>query len=91
MQYLSETEELELFETRPIMELIEYKWDRFAYKFHSFGCIMHIIYMLTLTIYIEQIYCKPQPLDHQEMMPYNIILALGILYPLIYDNIQLFR
>lgn len=58
MKLLSETDELQLFQTRPVIEIIEYGWDNFARKFHTFGCSMHMFYMLTLSIFVQEIFCK---------------------------------
>lgn len=88
---LSETDELQLFDTKPVIELIEYGWNTFAYKFHMFGCMMHLFYMLTLSIFVNEIYCKSHTGHEEDTIIYNFLLALGILYPFFYDNIQLYK
>lgn len=51
---------------------------------------MHLFYMLTLSIYINNNFCIEHE-SHQdgekEVFFYNFLLAVGILYPFVYDNI----
>ena len=44
--------EKSIFLTDSIKTLIQFKWDSYAFVPHIFGFFMHIIYILTLTIYI---------------------------------------
>ena len=88
---LAETDELELFETRPVTEIIEYSWTAFAYKFHILGFSMHMFYMWTLCVYIQEVYCIAHIEVENHLIIYKCMLSVGILYPLIYDNIQMYK
>ena len=90
MGLLNETEELEIYETQTIQELIQFKWDKYARKHHIFGCMMHLFYIFTLVLYINIVYIhnSGSPKDQQT---YSILLAFGILYPAMYDWTQMFR
>ena len=48
----SETE-LEMFESETLQDLISFKWDAYAYKFHLFGCTVHFIYIIFLFMYTD--------------------------------------
>lgn len=65
---------------------------------------MHFIYLLTITLYINDNYTKPphhgdsdaEEEEHHEgkfndKFVYLALLSVGIIYPLIYDNYQLYK
>jgi hypothetical protein len=56
MGLLNETEELVIYETQTIQELIQFKWDKYARRHHIFGCMMHLFYIFTLVLYINIVY-----------------------------------
>jgi hypothetical protein len=47
-----ETEEVCIFEASCIKEVIEYKWTVYGRRFHAFGFLMHIVYVVALNIYV---------------------------------------
>ena len=51
MQLLNESEELAIFATDTIIELLEFKWDNYGLTFHKIGCFMQIFYVTMLFIY----------------------------------------
>lgn len=52
----SESEELEIFCSAAISDVIKFKWDEFALNIHMVGCFFHFFYMTILIIYINAIY-----------------------------------
>lgn len=52
MEMCFNSNELELFKTKTIIQLLEFKWESFAFKIHSIGLIMHFFYMTVLFLYI---------------------------------------
>ena len=58
MRLLNESDELMIFATDTIMQLIQFKWDEYAYTFHKIGCVMQIFYIVMMFIYINQVYIK---------------------------------
>ena len=56
MGLLNEAEELEIFKTKTIQQLIEYKFETYARWHHTFGFFMHSIYITVLFFYINIIY-----------------------------------
>ena len=50
------TEELDIFETESLKEMIDFKWENYARKFHLFGCFMHFTYVFTMSIFVFEVY-----------------------------------
>lgn len=40
MQLISESEELDIFNTETIQQLLDFKWDEYGLTFHKIGCLM---------------------------------------------------
>jgi hypothetical protein len=58
MLMCSNSDELDLFCSNAICDVINFKWDEFALKIHMVGCFFHFFYMTILIIYINAIYIK---------------------------------
>ena len=56
MGLLNGTEELSIFDTQSVQQLIEFKWDSYALNHHLIGCGLHFFYLIILMIYINIIY-----------------------------------
>lgn len=56
MDMCQDSEELELFNSLAIQDVIDFKWTEFAYRIHLVGCFFHFFYMTILIIYIKAIY-----------------------------------
>lgn len=88
MSLCESTDELDIFETDCLKELIDFKWVTYSQKWHILGCIMHFLYMFTIVLFVQHVYIE---MDLEEKHYYDTILAAGILYPLTYDTMQLWR
>ena len=53
---MADPDELEIFDSKPLQDLIDFKWDAYAYKIHYVGVFMHIFYVLMIAIYIYTTY-----------------------------------
>lgn len=88
MSLCKDTEELEIFSTASVQQLIEFKWETSAKLHHVISCIMHFFYILTLVIYINLIYIH----DLQHYLTSGAVLVcVGLLYPLVYTGVQMFK
>lgn len=56
MSLCAESDELEIFECETLQDLIQFKWDGYAWGFHFFGCMVHIGYILCLFKYCDFVY-----------------------------------
>lgn len=86
MQLCADTEELPIFQTEAMKDIIEFKWTMYGRKHHYLGMAMHMFYTLMITIYVHEAYMKEPA--HQQM--FTTLLAIGIIYPAYYDFKQLF-
>jgi len=50
---IADSEELAIFKTPIVMDMLDYKWDVFAQSSHRLGCLIHIIYVVCLIMYIN--------------------------------------
>lgn len=53
---IAESEELAIFETDLVIDLVDFKWEKFAKTVHMRGLLVHITYIMTLTMYIRSTY-----------------------------------
>lgn len=53
MEAIAASEELSIFTTDLVMDLIDFKWERFAFRQHMFGAFIHFIYVMVLIYYIN--------------------------------------
>jgi len=89
---VSNSNDLAIFQTDSIKDLIDWRWQKFAKRIHMRGFFLHVLYILLTTLYICTTYLKndfglgPWFKDVQ-------LLGLGVLliYPLIYDCGQLIK
>lgn len=88
MEECYNSKELELFNSEAIKDIMHHKWKSFAIKFHMVGCVAHFFYIFMLFNYINQIYINYN-IEHADLM--NILLASGLMYPLIYEIYQVKR
>ena len=63
IEALSKSDELAMFQTNLVKDLIEYKWNSFAFYYHLFGAISHLIKQIALILYINYVY-----LHHRHLM-----------------------
>jgi hypothetical protein len=56
MNAIASSEELEIFKTELIKDMIDYKWQAFAQNTHRIGALMHCSYIIILMYYIVQIF-----------------------------------
>ena len=56
MQVLSHTNELDIFDTDLVADIIDYKWKSYAYKIHSMAFAIHLSYVFVLIYYCNQYY-----------------------------------
>lgn len=90
MGICNESEELEIYETQSIQQLIQFKWDTYAYNHHIIGVTFHGFHMLSLVIYINIAYIlNYKDLEYQRYFLIPILVSL--VYPTYYEFKQLFR
>lgn len=63
MQAISESEELSIFTTDLIKDLVDYKWDNYARFQHFIGASIHLCYVYVLSAYIRLVFLERQAYD----------------------------
>jgi len=56
MEICGDTEELELFESKTLIDYLEFKWSSYSSKIHKVGLTSHIIYLITFSLYVNECY-----------------------------------
>jgi hypothetical protein len=47
-----------MFRSERIQDLIEFKWNAYAWRFHFFGCMIHLAYIVILFMYTDVVYVR---------------------------------
>ena len=55
MEALANTDELSIFEIEAIQDIIDYKWETFAANVHTRGFYIHLTYVISLLVYINNV------------------------------------
>jgi len=74
MDAVSNSEELEIFETDTIRDMIDYKWETFAKRQHLFGGFVHLCYLIVLILYINHTFLVLAPVVGEDIVPTHIII-----------------
>lgn len=93
MQNCCESDELELFNSEAIKNILDFKWQEYARGFHLIGCTMHFGYMFLLFFYISQVYVNNSTNDYDFNLKLilDLILCGGLVYPMLYEVYQIKR
>jgi len=47
-----------MFRSERLQDLIEFKWNAYAWRFHLFGCMIHFAYIIILFRYTDVVYVQ---------------------------------
>lgn len=56
MSLAEESEEMTIFDSAAIVDIIEYRWDCYANTFHLRGLCMNIFYVIAFILYVKEGY-----------------------------------
>lgn len=56
MNAICESDELEIFKSDLIIDLVDFRWNSIAKKVHTIGFCFHLCYILFLSLYINDTY-----------------------------------
>ena len=88
MELLSDTEDLDLFDTKVVKDLIQFYWINYASHIHLFGFCIHLLYVITFFIYVSLVY---QDRDWAARTHLVILMFICLLYSIIYEFLQMSR
>jgi hypothetical protein len=58
MSLAEETEEMTIFDTDSIVDIIEYRWGCYANSFHLKGLFMNVLYIISFILYVKEGYLE---------------------------------
>lgn len=73
VQAIAESNEVELFLTDTVMDMIDFKWERYASRIHILGMIIHVIYLIYLLIYVKLTFIDEVAIDPNHMVPMHAV------------------
>lgn len=66
MGVLSSCEELSIFETDLVRDLVDYKWETYAFRQHIWSAAFHAMYVVVLIYYINYTYLRPFETEYED-------------------------
>lgn len=98
MEAIANSDELEIYQTQLVKDVIDYKWITFAKNQQLLGALIHTCYVLCLIFYINDVFLRKNTYDEDgnRLNPppnENLLLAqmACLLYPLFYDGTQMWK
>lgn len=80
MKLICDSDEIEIFQSRQINDVIDFKWQQFAKNLHLRGFFFHLINLATVSYFVHEVYVE----NHvDEMTTHAIVLLVGMIYPII--------
>lgn len=55
------------------MDMIDFKWARYAARVHVLGMIIHVIYLIYLLIYVKLTFIDEDAIDPSHMVPMHAV------------------
>jgi hypothetical protein len=77
MNAVADSEELGIFKTDMIMDMIDYKWKTYARNQHLFGGFIHLCYVIVLILYINRTFLAMDAIEAPEIMAIDKSLFHG--------------
>ena len=98
MDVIAGSDELSIFHTDLIVDMIDYKWEKYALAKHRIGAIFHGIYTLLLWFYVSDVFLADKIKDANGKItpiPPNywclITFSICLVYPVLYEFVQIYK
>lgn len=82
IQSVGETEELTVFDSKALLDLIDFKWNVYAKYVHQVGLFSHLSYVIVFIIFVNTFYVTASA---SFKSPILYMLGICLIYPAIYD------
>ena len=53
MDLFGDTDQIDMFQTQVVQDLIEFKWERYGRIIHKSAASVHIVYVVTFLLYLD--------------------------------------
>lgn len=60
---IAESEEKSLFKTDAVVDMVDFKWKQFAFKFHFVNVTVHFVYVIYLFFYVKWIFIDADAIE----------------------------
>lgn len=91
MALAEESEEMTIFDTPALVDIVEYRWDCYAFNFHAKGLFMNVLYIISFILYVKEGYIHSEEGNEEHRGIYLIVMNLGLIYPVVYELTQLVK
>jgi hypothetical protein len=88
MLSLGETEQIELFDTNVVQDLIRYKWGKYGKHVHWTAATIHMVYVITFLGHYSETYLQRR---ETYLTPAILVMGLCNLFACIYDGVQFYK
>lgn len=88
MDMFGDSEQLKIFETKVIKDLIFFKWSRYAKIIHYMAGFVHLIYGITFCVYTSEIYLEN---EYQNKAAWLWLMSICISCAFVYDFTQFYQ
>jgi len=82
------SDEPDIFKVDHFIEFLEFKWDSFSRFFYVLSFSMHLWYIGTLTIYVNEIYIQG---NTEKKRFFGTVIILGIIYPACINFLEMYK
>lgn len=86
MDLLGDSEEIDIFSTKVVIDFFDFNWDTYAKHLHYLGATIHMFYVSMFCIYINEIY-NERNYENRHILCWLMLICL--MYPMTYDMLQL--
>lgn len=92
MEILAESDEFDMFTTDAMQNYIDFKWTKVGRNHHAFGAMLHLIYLIYLCYYVNDIYINASYQNKLEIETYaentkSLVFIIAVLYPFVYESV----
>ena len=86
LELMSETEELDIFNSKVVQDFFEFQWNSYAKSLHYFGAFIHLMYLIFFSVYSNLIFIH-RNFESRPILCWAMLITL--IYPMTYDMLQL--
>ena len=87
MDVCGNTDELEVFDSKALSDLLEFKWKSASGPIHMVGGASHLLYLLVFSVFVNELYVYNHYMEYRQTL--FMVQLLCLFYPCVYDMTQL--
>ena len=96
MDIIQQSDELAIFKAKAIIPFVTFKWDKYGWKHHFIGLVIHFVQIVLLVMYVKGIYIDNilencYLIENSCRNYYVFCLLLSVTHTFIYEILQMLR